>query len=1219
LIVDRDERASRGHEACARPEEQENIIRKSDAMSEIDSLRYVHWTRTLLNRPVLEGGDKINNNNNELWRDAYRVTSDARFGPRATVVEVDLCGRGVATGPPLRMKEASVFAFEMCKPEDEGAVRAVYGARKYVPVAKKVRPVPGTMPEEFRVVRHIPYDPMDTLPVMPEQPPEITPGLRLTQERIDGFDWDPDGFLLPEEVRLAKWIVRETEQAFAWDESEKGRFSLDWFEPVEVPVIEHVPWAVKNFPIPPAMYDMVVSYLQDKIKSGAYEASNSSYRSQWFFVLKRDGKSLRLVHNLKPLNAFVIKDTAVPPLIEPIADWFGARACYGSADLLAAFDQVPLGVKSRDLMAFQTPLGALRPTMVPMGYTNAMQVMQGHITHLMQPEIPEYTQPFVDDVPVRGPASRYEQADGEPERCAWNSGIRCFVWEHLGVMLRIFHRMRCAGGTFSGKKTVMCAPTITILGHLCTYSGREPEPERIAKIMDWPALKDPSDARSFLGTVGVLRHFLKNYGSVSRPLVELTRKSNEFKWEEEEVRAFDEIKALVKASNAVRPLDYRCGREIIVSVDSSVIGVGWIISQIGADGKRYPNRFCSITWTEVQSRYSQPKIELYGVFRALRASRGLLACTRFTLEVDASYIKGMLESPDVLPNASTTRWAAGINMFDFELRHVPADKHRGPDGLSRRRKNEERDVDDPEEEDPEDWLDRAACYSLTTEHVGRNPEDGQVWQLVETPDGTTAVMQDGLPEAGFELPSDPRSQKAEERVDHIKTWLEDGTAPEGWSEKQIKRLQKSAKTYFLAHTRLWRRGADGRHKRVPEPWTRPRLLVQAHDEMGHKGVYAVRNRLQDRFWWPMMGKDVAWFIKTCHECQVMNMNVYHPPLIVQAPPTLFRKAYIDTMMMPKSKGCKYFVHARCGLSSWPEGQALRKENAESLGRFIFEQLICRWGALLEIVTDNGPAFIKAAQWLSEKYGLHHIRISPYNSQANAPIERRHRYVREALLKTSMSTGISWPDLVATTMWGERVATQKTTKSTPYHIVTGTEPLLPFDIDQATYMLPAEGMMNDAELIARRTQMLLMREEDLAEVREQVYNARKKAAHRFADTHARRIKDFAHEPGDAVLVRDSVAEKDLGKGNARYYGPMVVVRRNARGAYVLAELDGTVSRLRYAAFRVIPYYPRQHIELNLEELEEAPEQAEEELEEEQGPESGEFEDDAESAEGSGDEY
>jgi len=36
--------------------------------------------------------------------------------------------------------------------------------------------------------------------------------------------------------------------------------------------------------------------------------------------------------------------------------------------------------------------------------------------------------------------------------------------------------------------------------------------------------------------------------------------------------------------------------------------------------------------------------------------------------------------------------------------------------------------------------------------------------------------------------------------------------------------------------------------------------------------------------------------------------------------------------------------------------------------------------------------------------------------------------------------------------------------------------------------------------------------------------------------------------------------------------MVVVRRSRNGAYILAEVNGTVSRLKFAAFHLIPYHP-----------------------------------------------
>ena len=60
----------------------------------------------------------------------------------------------------------------------------------------------------------------------------------------------------------------------------------------------------------------------------------------------------------------------------------------------------------------------------------------------------------------------------------------------------------------------------------------------------------------------------------------------------------------------------------------------------------------------------------------------------------------------------------------------------------------------------------------------------------------------------------------------------------------------------------------------------------------------------------------------------------------------------------------------------------------------------------------------------------------------------------------------------------------------------------------------------------------------------------------------------------MLVRNSSLDKGLqNKTKPRYFGPMVVIRHTKGGSYVLGELDGSLSKLRFAAFRLIPYLPR----------------------------------------------
>jgi hypothetical protein len=95
----------------------------------------------------------------------------------------------------------------------------------------------------------------------------------------------------------------------------------------------------RNFPIPPGIYEDICAIVQKTLAAGIYEPSNSSYRSHWFCVLKKDGKSLRPVHSLEPLNHVTIQHSGVPPIPEHLAEQFSGHACSGMLDLYVGYDE----------------------------------------------------------------------------------------------------------------------------------------------------------------------------------------------------------------------------------------------------------------------------------------------------------------------------------------------------------------------------------------------------------------------------------------------------------------------------------------------------------------------------------------------------------------------------------------------------------------------------------------------------------------------------------------------------------------------------------------------------------------------------------------------------------------------------------------------------------------------------------------------------------------
>ena len=303
---------------------------------------------------------------------------------------------------------------------------------------------------------------------------------------------------------------------------------------------------------------------------------------------------------------------------------------------------------------------------------------------------------------------------------------------------------------------------------------------------------------------------------------------------------------------------------------------------------------------------------------------------------------------------------------------------------------------------------------------------------------------------------------------HVEKYISDKKyRPAGFSDKQYERLRRLTNRFLIIKGKIYRRGVDAQHRLYVRKSNRTYMMTVAHDHNGHRGFFATRGLLAQRFWWPEMECDIKRFIQTCHPCQERQLQLVRIPPSKTLTPSIFEILHADIMRMsPASNGCAYIAHGRDQLTSYAEGRALRDEKARSIALWIYEDVLCRWGSLTTIVTDNGESFKAAGQWIAQKWGIKHITISPYNSRANGAIERPHWDIRQMLFKATGAKNVSkWYWFLNSVLWADRVTIRRKTGCSPYFLITGVHPILPLDAKEATWLVSTPGeIISEDDLI-----------------------------------------------------------------------------------------------------------------------------------------------------------
>ena len=143
------------------------------------------------------------------------------------------------------------------------------------------------------------------------------------------------------------------------------------------------------------------------------------------------------------------------------------------------------------------------------------------------------------------------------------------------------------------------------------------ELEKMKGVTKWPTPQCVKDIQKFLGLANYYRQFVKDFAKIAKPLHQLVRKDEKWRWEKEQEEAFTKLKEIftTKLVLAAPDLD----KEMRVEADASDYATGGVLSVKGEDGKWRLVAFISKSLNDTERNYEIHDKEMLVVIRCLEA------------------------------------------------------------------------------------------------------------------------------------------------------------------------------------------------------------------------------------------------------------------------------------------------------------------------------------------------------------------------------------------------------------------------------------------------------------------------------------------------------------------------------------------------------------------------------------------------------------------------
>ena len=919
-------------------------------------------------------------------------------------------------------------------------------------------------------------------------------------------------------------LLQEFEDVFSKDDYDLGQTDL-----VEhrIDTGGHRPFRQTLRRHPVAQLPVIDEHVEQMLQQGIVEPCASPWSSNVVLVRRKDGK-YRFCVDYRQLNSITYQDVYPLPRIENCLDALDGASWFSTLDLRSGYWQVRQDPRDADKTAFITRRGCFLFKTMSFGLTNAPSVFQRLMDLVLSGLAWEICLVYLDDVII----------------------FSTDFDEHIRRLKLVLDRLRNANLKLKPSKCSFLQRQVKFLGHVVSGRGVQTDPEKVAAVRDWPIPRNVTDVRMYIGFCSYYRKFICRFADIAAPLYNLMRKQVRFEWSAECQVAFDRLKeALVSSPVLAQP---RHDGQFILDTDASMVGIGAVLSQM-QDGQERVVAYSSRRLSDAERRYSVTRLELLAVVYGLRQYRQYLLGRHFLIRTDHAALQWLQRVPE--PIGQQARWLDLLGEYDFVIRHRNGTKHGNADALSR--------------------LPELKVAANPTACQGSEVQEGKHNSTSSI--GACAVRPAGTVNPSIDNSWTPESIGAAQAVDPAfgvlyRLRLDHEDRPPFDS---VQTADPEAKAYWSQWNQLTFDNAvlyrqfinpDGTVKHlqlIPPRVMRSDLIRLSHTGMtgGHLGFKKTYDQVSRRAYWCGIRSDVLRYCRSCPECSqyrrgAPQRNGLLHPMVMGAPNERFA---IDlTGPHPRSRrGKTYILTVIDCYTKFAEAIAIPNKEATTVAQALVEQVLCRYGLPLQLLSDQGKEFENnILHEVCRLLGVDKVRSTAYKPSTNGCVERLHSTMNSMIGRVVDDNQRNWDEVLPYVMAAYRSSVHESTGYTPNFLTFGREVRAPIDVVLGRPNPDQSASVDDYanEIVERLTNAYQLVREHLGV-----------AAERTKKYYDLRARPVTFQPGDQVWVYHPRRRVGRSPKWSRWFsGPFVVehafndvlyrVRRNQRSKAVLVHVD-----------------------------------------------------------------